>query len=862
MPKMQTSFKGLVKLLAKSLYPEANVFIRELIQNAHDSIQLRKADEPQLAGKIDILTDPEAKTITFSDNGLGMDRTDIESFLSTIGRTGTGERTKALAERDVAVDTIGQFGIGLLSAFVVAERIEVFTRKRGEDKAFHWLNRGGEEYELKEITQDKPPAGHTRVLVTIHPDHVGTIKEQEVRKLVKRYADFLPFPIYLNGQGPLNAINAPWHQEGGWAGEEDYRQALSRFLNDRYKHDTPLHLIPVDLKSPRAKGALYISDNHVPGINTFGVVDIFQERMCIRLDDQELLPEWAKFVRGIVDSPVLKPTAARDNVIKEEGAYFRLRKALGELVIESLTKLSSTDKEKFHRLCNWHHYHFKGMAVHDEAFYDAIIDHLPFETNRGNLTMKDLIGRQSVEIGEKVPVYFFRFSYNSNQFYEICNAKGIIAIDTGRNFDEDLVRRYVARHADTMVLKQLNDLDDPNLYRRLSEEEHRSFFPLEGAIRRALENVGLNHVRPTTRAFEPKSMSGAILEPQIAVFEKMERLMKQPFMIEGLGELAEEFNEQLRQRQMDFFLNANNPLIQNLQALDNIGDPRYHLIMVGVYNMAILYSQQSMSQANAKIFYSQFQENMLRTLELENLTKKLAEEKAALQVRVVEQGAGTTTPDHDWVRLFVMMPYADEYDSLEMALREILEAPPYCFELVLARDMVRKSTMRANLSVHIRSSDGFIADVSDHSPNVMMELGWALFDPKLRIRPALLLCAKDKEKDFPVDIADQLRIVYAVALNDPKLIKELAGAFEKNGPLQELAKKERKRFLSSTILRGCYFLPDERRKQLVSKAYATVEEVLDTDQKTFSRRMAEVGDIELADLLVPLQGFLKRLPRV
>src|SRR3954471_24944108 len=119
MPKMKTDFPGLVKLLAKHLYPEPDVFIRELVQNAHDSIKLRLAQDSHIAGRIDVFTDSDNRTITFADNGLGMDQYEIEEFLSTIGKTGTGEKTHELAERDVLVETIGQFGIGLLSAFVV-----------------------------------------------------------------------------------------------------------------------------------------------------------------------------------------------------------------------------------------------------------------------------------------------------------------------------------------------------------------------------------------------------------------------------------------------------------------------------------------------------------------------------------------------------------------------------------------------------------------------------------------------------------------------------------------------------------------------------------------------------------------------
>ncbi len=213
MPKMKTSFKGLVQLLAKSLYPEPDVFIRELIQNAHDSIKLRKVDEPEMQGVIEIFTDADARTITFIDNGKGMDKQDIEDFLSTIGRSGTGESKEELAQRNIAVATIGQFGIGLLSAFVVADVIDVFTRKKGDDTVWHWFNEGDEEYELTRSDADDVAAG-SKVVVKIGHDHIRHINEEHVRETVKKYADFIPATSCLTA----TARSMKWMRSGTGTG--------------------------------------------------------------------------------------------------------------------------------------------------------------------------------------------------------------------------------------------------------------------------------------------------------------------------------------------------------------------------------------------------------------------------------------------------------------------------------------------------------------------------------------------------------------------------------------------------------------------------------------------------------------------
>ena len=213
MPKMKSNFRGLVTLLAKNLYPEPDVFVRELIQNAHDSIQLRRARTPECpaegSGKISITVEPADRCIRFSDDGLGMNRYVIEEFLSTIGSSGTGAMTAELrrsAQCDVA--TIGQFGIGLLSALVVAERVDVYTRHLETGEAWHWVNSGDDEYTL-DPTSEMPHTG-TQVIVTVKPEYHEFLQEQTIEASIRKYADLLPVPILLNGRGPVNAVRPPW----------------------------------------------------------------------------------------------------------------------------------------------------------------------------------------------------------------------------------------------------------------------------------------------------------------------------------------------------------------------------------------------------------------------------------------------------------------------------------------------------------------------------------------------------------------------------------------------------------------------------------------------------------------------------
>lgn len=839
MPRIQTNFQGLVRLLAKNLYPEPDVFIRELIQNAHDAIQFRRQVDRHLQGRIDIVTDARARTIQFLDNGLGMNTDEIEKFLSTIGTSGTGERAQenlAKGDKAEALTTIGQFGIGLLSAFVVAERIEVVTRRQGGSTVLRWVSDGSEEYELTELGSASADVG-TRVTLSLQTTKASSLDEEAIRKTVKRYADFLPFGIYLNGNGPVNSIDAPWHRES-WASEKEYEQELSQFLNRRFP-DFPLMVIPIDFRSPRAKGALYISDRHVPGINTPGLIDIFQNRMCLRLNDQDLLPEWAKFVRGVIDSPDLTPTAARDNV-QRDFAYHELRRHLGKLIVERLVSLSENNPQKFLRICDWHHYHLKGMAVHHEDFFDAVVEHLPFETNEGPLNLRTYVARQSAPPGGKVPVYYFSFGHDSNQFYDLCTAKGIIAINTGRPFEERLVTKYVEKHSRTLELKQLDVLHDESLFRPLTDEEHTAFRPLEDAVRRALGRIRIQNVTPTVRRFVPATMSGAVIGYERSQgIETLEHLLSQPTVSETMGELAEDALRKLRDTPVTLYLNADNEIVRRLTTVRDLDSRRHELILWGLYNCAILNSQHRMTPEFARVFYDQFQQHMFNSLALTEKVAQLEEERERLRLELLDRqeaaGGAEAENGRDWVRCFVMMPFAERFATVERALRAVLQGAPYYFQVVLARDRLREQELKGNVRQHLRDADLYIADISEHSPNVFLELGWPFFDRQFDHRPKILLrSAEGKER--PEDVASLIYVEYE-SPESASLEEDLRNELAKADELRELLARRQSRFLAPALLTGLPFLPEESHRKALSTACGTVEALLAASRDDLRSRL-------------------------
>src|SRR5262249_23887489 len=265
-----------------------------MIQNAHDSIR-RRAELAQERGetelpapRIQIVVDREARTIEIYDNGSGLTRTEIDNYLSTIGRSGTDELRQRIreADRSRAVDLIGQFGIGLLSAFIVAERVVLVTRAPGHP-ALRWQSQGGQRYTVE--AAERPLVGTTGTL-HIAPAHEYSLDRNRRRTITRTSADFTGVPVYLDDAAePANAVTAPWHRR--YVSERERQAAYTDFWERKFTRESSLYVFAVDepvewddITQPdgkghgRVRGVLAVTDRR-SDLSARGVVDLYIQRM-------------------------------------------------------------------------------------------------------------------------------------------------------------------------------------------------------------------------------------------------------------------------------------------------------------------------------------------------------------------------------------------------------------------------------------------------------------------------------------------------------------------------------------------------------------------------------------------------------
>jgi len=342
----QAEVSRLLDLVANALYSHREIFLRELVSNAADACdRLRYAaltDDSLLSADpdlhVDLVRDEAARRLIVIDNGIGMSREELVSNLGTIARSGTASFLQQLeSDRKKDVSLIGQFGVGFYSAFMVAERVRVDSRKAGSDEAWAWESDGKGAFSI--APSDDAPARGTRVTLWLKEDAKEYLQAAELRRIVKTYSDHIAVPIRLqeaDGGEPLNEAGALWMKPKAEVSEEQYKEFYHHVAHAWDDPWLTLHF--------RVEGVLeYAGLLFVPSQRPFdlfdprrkGGVKLYVRRVFITDDCEGLVPPWLRFLRGVVDSEDLPLNVSRE-MLQKNAAIGRMRKGLTNRVLGEL----------------------------------------------------------------------------------------------------------------------------------------------------------------------------------------------------------------------------------------------------------------------------------------------------------------------------------------------------------------------------------------------------------------------------------------------------------------------------------------------------------------------------------------------
>jgi len=827
--EIKTDVRGLIKLLAKNLYTQPDVFIREMIQNANDGIVRRGSlDSSAPPGEIHIWAKwgKGANYIIFEDNGAGLTEQEIHDYLSTIGRTGTGDFKRELMEKGryaEAANLIGQFGIGLLSAFVVAERVVVQTRScRPGQPGWRWECWGDKDFTLEKDDGLETPG--TRVTLYIDESHRDVLDVGFIRQAVRKYADFIPIPIYLNDEGRINAVDAPWHRT--YVSEREQLEEYAVFVNRRFP-DIPLAIIPVSIDAPYpVRGVLYISDRRRSDLSAPGRVDIYQSRMFIVAEHPEMLPPWAKFVAGVIDSPALTPTAARDN-IQQDAVFRAIRDALGRVIIEHLKKMANENPRRFQEIMNWHHYHIKGMALQADDFFQEVADLLPFETNDGPMSLRQYLERTVKDKDGRRVILYFSERGQATQFFMLADAKGILVINASYVYESAFLQKY-AREFPNVKLEQLDFAASDIIFQPLGPDETEPYRALIAEFNATMPTPG-SYAKIVR--FKPTHIPAVVtLTEAQKLRRELKALKDNPVIPDAIRDLVGRVVEERPSLPVVIYLNADNLTIQTLAKM-NLRTEIAANAMVAIYNNALMLAQHLITPRNAETMFMQFNRIIdlliAQAKEVDDLRQQMLQIEMANR-RQEQVEADELTP---YISCFVAFDF-QKRDAVFEALRDLLQDRPYFWKVVRADASVEKPDLLPNLSDKMRRAHCFVVELSDANPNVMLELGMML----TLNRPVLLLRAKDADStgELWANLSGKLYETYD-AWDTPEALKEqLAEIVQKYTAFRQLAQKDAPKFLSPVLLREAPIR--EEAVRAVCHEFETVEDFLQAEAEAVAAR--------------------------
>ncbi|MBN1286307.1 MAG: ATP-binding protein [Anaerolineae bacterium] len=581
--QFQIYLPGLLKVLAESLYSSKKVAIRELLQNAHDSCIRRQVEHPEqhYRPRVDVWVDSQQRTVTVQDNGAGLTEKEVTEYLSTIGRSYTrelGEELSILSPEE-AERLVGQFGLGFLSSFLIASEVTLTTQSaKAGSQALQWRSTGDVHYDTTPVEEDEALPAGTSVELQIKPAGSFILNEGILIETIQQYADFLPIPVYVNGGAyPVNATTPPWEAL-------DPQVAIHDYIERAFNAAHPLAIIELsdqtidlghDTLTVPLKGFLFIPATSTISIQEYGDLNIYIRRMFICERQRDLLPAWARFVRGVIDCPQLQPTASREEIQRDD-AFLSVQQALEEQLIAGLRDIARNDPPTWKKIVWGHASVMMGWAVQDNEFFDQIADIMTVRTSRGRLSMTDYLEQTGGTI------YYVTRELGSLQEQLLGEGIGMPVIDASWFAVTPFLKKYAGYRSDIRLVQL--DGEASQLLRPAPEEPFASILNYYRQARGVPARVVV---------FKPADVPAVIVYPKDAEFIKETRDALDADELPGpFGRLVSDYMMRLSHEEQamagTFYVNAACELIQQLAALED--GPARNAALDLVYQIARLFS--------------------------------------------------------------------------------------------------------------------------------------------------------------------------------------------------------------------------------------------------------------------------------
>jgi molecular chaperone HtpG len=593
--EFQAEVKKLLDIVIHSLYTERDIFVRELISNAtdalekfrHQSLLEEEVFDSHVPLEIAIDMDDKAHTLTITDTGIGMTREELEHNLGTIAHSGSNTFLAELAEvakKDVSL--IGQFGVGFYSAFMAARKVRVLSRSyHPEAEGYEWSSDGTGSYTL---TLAEGLRRGTKIIVELKDDAHEFADQETIKQIITQYSNFVSFPIKVKGD-TVNTVQALWTKSKNEIKDEEYNE-FYKFIGNAF--DEPSYRLHFSADAPLAINALlFVPKENIERLG-FGRgkpgVNLYCQKVLIEQHSENILPEWLRFVKGVVDSEDLPLNISRQ-ALQDSALVAKLKQVLTKRFLKFLSEQAKDDPAAYNEFWNNFGFYFKEGATSDFAYRDEIAKLLRFESSKSEpdemISLADYVERMAE--GQK-EIYYIngpsRTAAESGPYVEAFKKRDIEIIYTLEPIDDFVMNHLGEFDGKKLVSADRGDLDLSEIKTTAEEKKKDAEPELETEVVESLtkwikDALG-ERVKEVIASKRLVDSPAIVVNPDGFMTSTMERVMQAAHLEKG-ETVADVSNKSLE-------INTGHPLIKQLSMLRGTDEEFAKNVVQQIFDNALI----------------------------------------------------------------------------------------------------------------------------------------------------------------------------------------------------------------------------------------------------------------------------------
>ncbi|MBQ8638153.1 MAG: molecular chaperone HtpG [Lachnospiraceae bacterium] len=625
--------ENIFPIIKKWLYSDHDIFFREVVSNGCDAItKLQKLD---LMGEysipegtefaIHVTVDSETKTITFSDNGIGMDADEVNEYINQIAFSGARDFLEKYKDKTNDDQIIGHFGLGFYSVFMVADRVTIDTLSWKEGAAaVHWESEGGVTFEMSD--GDKDTVG-TTITLYLNDESYEFCNEYRAREVLNKYCSFMPVPIFLDtvkpeeekeeaeevvdaveetvesseetaetSKGepkPINDVHPLWNKHPNECTDEEYKEFYHKVFMD-YKE--PLFWIHLNMDYPfNLKGILYFPKINTEYDSIEGTIKLYNNQVFVADNIKEVIPEFLMLLKGVIDCPDLPLNVSR-SALQNDGFVKKISDYITKKVADRLSGMCKTDRENYEKFWDDINPFIKFGCLKDDKFAGKLKDYIIFKDLNGKyLTLPDILKEN--EEKHKGKVFYVTDEKEQNQYIEMFKKEGMNAVILKHNIDSAFITHMEQKNNDVKFLRIDADLSD-SFKEEVSEDEKKlqeqDAASLKEVFQKALSNDKLD--------VKAEKLKDASLAAVMTLSEESRRMND---MMKMYGMSGMDFGA----ASTTLVLNLSHPLVQYV--LNHKEEEGVALFCEQIYDLAAL-AHGSLTPDRMSAFISRTNEVMMK----------------------------------------------------------------------------------------------------------------------------------------------------------------------------------------------------------------------------------------------------------